>query len=134
MSSHFSEYVDLSCDDYLIHICRPLINFVHSIMVTAKDMSLDRPARTICTVSFAGLRKSDYKSTSKNPKFGSEITTSWENAQRVAALNKIHLHEKKRPFPRINTSEPTLLATRKDHGRQEKNERIGSIHIMSEKL
>jgi len=44
MSSHFSEYVDLSCDDYLIHICRPFTNFVHSIMVTAKATSLDRPA------------------------------------------------------------------------------------------
>jgi len=80
------------------------------------------------------LRNPDYKSTSKNPKFGSEIPTSWENAQRVADLNKVHLHNKKRPFPRINTSEPTLLATRKDHGRQENDERIGSIHIMSEKL
>jgi len=32
------------------------------------------------------------------------------------------------------TSEPTVLSSRKNHGRQEKNERIGSIHIVSEKF
>jgi len=66
-------------------------------------------------------------------KLGSEIPASWENDQGVAAMNEIHLHENKRPFT-WKTLEPTVLASRKNHGRQEKNEKIGSIHIVSEKF